>query len=166
MIRLGIKIKMKKEINLILKNKRLFYFAYGMNTNLDAMSYRCPDAILIGKAVLADQKLIFRSVADYTYSPNSNLYGVLWSITQFCESSLDVLEGFPNLYKKEKKICVLVDSYNSSFSRGIFRTMVYKMNSKVIKYPSNNYLECLYSGYKSNNLPKLQIKNAINDINS
>tara|TARA_B100000575_G_C23079766_1_gene622064 strand:- start:300 stop:794 length:495 start_codon:yes stop_codon:yes gene_type:complete len=154
-----------KGISLKLENRRLIYFAYGMNTNLNAMSYRCPDAILIGKAVIAEQKLIFRSVADYTHSPNNNLYGVLWSITQQCENSLDILEGFPNLYKKENKICLLVDSYNSHFSSGIFKTMIYKMNSKAIKYPSSNYLECLSSGYIANNLPKSQLKDAINDIN-
>ena len=47
-----------KGISLNLENRRLIYFAYGMNTNLNAMSYRCPDAILIGKAVIAEQKLI------------------------------------------------------------------------------------------------------------
>ena len=44
-------------------NKK-FYIAYGSNLSVEQMAYRAPDAELIGKAVLRDWRLLFKTHAD------------------------------------------------------------------------------------------------------
>ena len=77
------------------------YFAYGANTNNENMKYRCPLAINLGKLILPDYRLVFRGVADIEPYAGSSVQGVLWEITEDCEKSLDVYEGYPHLYRKE-----------------------------------------------------------------
>ena len=39
---------------------RTLYFAYGSNINLEQMVYRCPDAEVVGPAMLENYELLFR----------------------------------------------------------------------------------------------------------
>jgi len=57
--------------------KTKLYFAYGMNTNKDEMSYRCPKAIALGKAVLPGYRFEFKSFATIIPSPKEQVEGVL-----------------------------------------------------------------------------------------
>ena len=78
------------------------YFAYGMNTNNTEMERRCPLSVNINvQATYDNHRLAFRSVADFEESKGYKLYGNLWFITDLCEKSLDILEGYPNLYTKQ-----------------------------------------------------------------
>ena len=71
------------------------YFAYGMNTNLDSMSHRCPTAKCLGPAWIDDHEFVFRTHADIAESAGSICYGVLWDITKADLKALDRLEGYP-----------------------------------------------------------------------
>ncbi len=62
-----------------------YYFAYGMNTNLGEMSYRCPAAVCIGPAKIRGFQLAFRTHADIEYSQDSVIQGVMWKISPQCE---------------------------------------------------------------------------------
>ena len=42
----------------------MYYLAYGMNTNKEAMAHRCPKAKPMGGFYLPNYRLIFRGVAD------------------------------------------------------------------------------------------------------
>lgn len=83
-----------------------FYFAYGSNINLGQMERRCPDATVVEPVVLQDYELLFRGnrsgcgVATIEPKVGSQVYGLLWRITDRCEKSLDIYEGYPHLYKK------------------------------------------------------------------
>ena len=88
------------------------YFAYGMNTNQEEMSYRCPGACALGKAILPGYRLEFKSFATIVPSPKESVDGVLWTITDSDESALDMLEGYPEFY--DKKI-VSVEHDNQSY---------------------------------------------------
>ena len=48
----------------------MYYLAYGMNTNRDAMAARCPNAKPMGGFYLPNHRLIFRGVADFRYDPD------------------------------------------------------------------------------------------------
>ena len=69
------------------------YFAYGSNINLGQMEYRCPDASVVGPVVLEGWELLFRRGGFATIAPKEGetVQGLLWSITQSCERSLDSL---------------------------------------------------------------------------
>jgi len=79
----------------------MLYLSYGMNTNVEQMASRCPDAISLGRVDIPDHRLVFRGVADIEYSPGDVLQTVMWWITDDCELALDMLEGFPTFYGKK-----------------------------------------------------------------
>ena len=71
----------------------MYYLAYGMNTNKEAMAVRCPKAKPMGGFYLPNYRLIFRGVADFRADADAILPVVLWEITEDCLKSLDALEG-------------------------------------------------------------------------
>ena len=85
--------------------KTKIYAAYGSNMNIDQMLMRCPRATNIGTATLKNYKLTFRGgsrgVANIERCIGREVPIVLWRITERCEETLDVYEGFPRLYTKE-----------------------------------------------------------------
>ena len=63
------------------------YFAYGSNMNLDQMSFRCPNAEVVGVVRVDDYRLTFCGnggvcgVATILPEPGSHVDGVLWRIS-------------------------------------------------------------------------------------
>ena len=135
------------------------YFAYGMNTNTDQMSVRCPKARPLGQAVLYGHEFRFARHADIIENPDYNTHGVLWEITPDCELALDALEGYPNYYLK-KQVTVF---YNGS----PVECMTYYMTGDLVdELPSDGYLEMLYEGYREYNVDNNQIAESIDLITS
>ena len=130
------------------------YFAYGMNTNKNQMSTRCPRAVSLGAATLIGHEFRFARHADIVENPEFNTKGVLWEITPECELSLDALEGFPTYYLK-KMIRVL---HNGK----AVDAMVYYMTADYPdEYPSDGYLEMLLEGYSEHNVDNTQIYSSL-----
>lgn len=131
------------------------YFAYGMNTNQEEMSYRCPEARALGKAVLPGYRLEFKSFATIVPDPNESVEGVLWTITELDESALDMLEGYPEFYDKKT---VLVDHDNQSYI-----AMTYIMGPREQGYaPSDGYYSMVSEGYQTFGLSQHQLLAAKN----
>jgi hypothetical protein len=127
-----------------------YYFAYGMNTNVNEMTQRCPKAINLGKCTLKDYELKFRHHADIDYKHGSEMEGVLWDITPDCERALDNLEGYPYYYDK---IQVIVDPTILVNKNSHIVAMAYVMTSKGEEQPpSVHYEQCLIDGYTRNGL--------------
>lgn len=136
-----------------------YYFAYGMNTNIREMTYRCPMAKCLGPGVIDNYKLVFRTHADIEKSEGSTIHGVLWSITDRCEKSLDLLEGYPHYYIKQDFI---VKPYRQIGNSTHLIAMAYQMKDQTgYAEPSQHYLECLLEGYKDNNVNNKQIYQSI-----
>ena len=135
-----------------------YYFAYGMNTNIDEMSMRCPAAINLGRCTLKGFELKFRLHADIDQVVGSEMEGVLWDITEDCERALDRLEGYPYYYDK---IEVIVDPVTPVNKNSHVLAMAYTMTSKGrVEAPSVGYEQCLIEGYTANglNVDKLTAK--------
>jgi len=131
------------------------YFAYGMNTNQEEMSYRCPGAVSIGKSILPGYRLEFKSFATIVPSPKESVEGVLWTITDTDESALDVLEGYPEFYDKKT---VSVEHDNQSYI-----AMTYIMGSREQgRAPSDGYYSMVSEGYQSFGLSQTQLLDAKN----
>jgi gamma-glutamylcyclotransferase (GGCT)/AIG2-like uncharacterized protein YtfP len=128
----------------------IYYFAYGMNTNLDQMTQRCPKAQLIGPAVLPGYRFRFAGCADIVEDDASHVDGVLWYITEDCLAALDVLEGYPAFYNSRE---VLVKCGQEDYF-----AEVYYMNPGVEDGPpSRGYYEMVLEGYQQNQVPVNQI---------
>ena len=132
--------------------KTKFYFSYGMNTNPHEMAFRCPKATPIGRAVLPGYRFEFNSFATIIPDRDSQVEGVLWTITPSDEAALDVLEGYPSFYrKKQVKVNQDVD----------YIAMTYIMNRNGNYPPSDGYYSMLSEGYEHFGLSQRQLLNAL-----
>ena len=87
--------------------KRL-YAAYGSNLNVAAMRERCPNAVIVGTAQLADTALEYRGSAPRVYLTLTEKKDAttplgIWAVTESDEEALDNYEIFPELYRKEMR---------------------------------------------------------------
>jgi hypothetical protein len=139
-----------------------YYFAYGMNTNIDEMTQRCPGAINLGRCTLQGFELKFRLHADIDNVKDSEMEGVLWDITRDCERALDSLEGYPFYYDKVEVI-VIPDRPVNKNTRIL--AMAYIMTSKRQEEPpSVHYEQCLVDGYTANGLNVDKLTNKIKSL--
>ena len=114
------------------------------------MAERCPRAMPLENYVLKGYKLEFRRVAHIkkTNKPNDKIACGIWKITQSCEKSLDIYEGYPSLYGKT--FIKLEDGR---------KVMTYFMQKGEIAPPTRQYLNTIKEGYKDFDLPlKLLVK--------
>jgi gamma-glutamylcyclotransferase len=134
--------------------KTKLYFAYGMNTNKDEMAYRCPGAVALGKAILPGYRFEFKSFATIVPDTDSQVEGVLWTITDVDETALDILEGYPEFYdKRHVKVQQGID----------YIAMTYIMNPREKGYaPSDGYYSMVSEGYQAFGLSQQQLLDAKN----
>lgn len=133
------------------------YFAYGSNINLGQMSYRCPDASVVGPVALENYELLFRRGGFATIAPKEGgkVHGLLWSLTPACEQSLDRYEGYPRFY--DKRMVTVRDGLGRSLS-----AMVYIMDERFREpmLPTDSYYNGILEGYRQNGLPVTALKQA------
>ena len=128
----------------------MLYLAYGSNLNKKQMAKRCPNAKALEKYILNGYKLEFRRVANIkkTSKKIDRIACGIWEITEACEKSLDIYEGYPHLYGKIK---IKLDDGRE--------VMTYFMNSGFQAPPSSEYLNTIIQGYQDFGLPLELIKN-------
>ena len=135
------------------------YLAYGSNLNLEQMAYRCPDATVIGTAVLPAYRLVFRGgrhtgVATIEQERGSAVPVLLWEITKRCEQALDRYEGYPHLYRKEQ-LTVDLDGQE-------VRSMAYVMNEgPPPAMPGAYYYATILHGYRDCGFDEAILKEAV-----
>lgn len=135
--------------------ERKLYIAYGSNMNKEQMMVRCPGAKPIGAYILKDYKLEFRGVANIIPCKNTEVPIALWEITDKCEKSLDIYEGYPRLYRKE--YIELELEYGKEIG------MVYVMNYKEIAPPNMTYFYIIKQGYKDFKIELKALKKALEE---
>ena len=140
-----------------------YYFAYGMNTNIDEMAQRCPKAINLGRCILKGFELKFRHHADIDQVEGSKMEGVLWDITPDCERALDNLEGYPYYYDKIE--VVVIQDQPNQYGHTHSIAMAYVMTSKGLEHPpSIQYEDCLIEGYNANGLDVMKLTSKIEEL--
>lgn len=126
--------------------EKIYYIAYGSNLHTGQMSYRCPDATIVGTAELKDWRLMFKGSRSGNYATIEPCTGetvpvLIWSISKDDERSLDRYEGFPTFYFKQS-INVLVNGQK-------VKAMAYIMRlDATVGYPSKFYIDTLTHGYR------------------
>jgi len=123
------------------------------------MSLRCPGAEYVGRARLAQYRLVFRAksfgvgVADVVPRDGRAVWGALWELGDDHIRSLDRFEGYPHLYTRER---VLVTD-----DRGIdHMAIVYKMTGGHLATPGYFYYSTIAEGYRDCGLPDSQLMRA------
>lgn len=142
------------------------YGAYGSNLNMSQMQLRCPLAKKIGVVRLPDYELVFRGVADIAHKADAEIMLGIWQITDQCESSLDVYEGFPRLYGK-KVFDINAGHFEALYDRDIDieknqKLLVYQMIDQTEIYrPNQHYLQSIAKGFVDFGIRKDAIEIAV-----
>ena len=129
-----------------------YYIAYGSNLNKEQMAYRCPDAKPVGTAILQDYRLTFRGnshtgVANIEPEHGSSVPVGIWQISAKDEAALDIYEGYPHLYRKER-LTVELDGKQIT-------ALVYVMTgNRPAALATDLYFYTILQGYKDFGLDK------------
>lgn len=135
----------------------IYYFAYGMNTNLAGMASRCPGAVSLGHAVLKNHKFRFAVHADIIQHNTEYVDGVLWKISTAHLESLDAQEGYPWYYDRKEVEVVCNGS--------VCTAVTYFMQpGNICKMPSEGYLNSIIEGYSKNGVPAQQVERALSVV--
>ena len=142
--------------------KRKFYIAYGSNLSTEQMAIRCPDARVVGTAVLEGWQLLFKTCATIERNPKKRTPVLVWEISGSDERRLDIYEGFPRFYRKEE-LEVEVHPLEQGEARKL-TAMVYVMNSGYDDLsPSPTYYRVLKDGYTAFSFPQHVLSQALAD---
>lgn len=123
-----------------------FYFAYGSNMDEGQMAERCPNATLVGKALLNGYQFIINSLGVATVVPEEakRVYGLVWRITEICEASLDESEGVKyGTYRKEMVNVIGPNREN-------LIALIYIARDSRAGVPRAGYLEKIITAAKKN----------------
>ena len=142
------------------------YFAYGSNMASSQMADRCPGAISLGAARLPGYRLAFDAwsnrrgglVADVLPAPGSEVWGVLWQVTEEHAEALDRYEGVARgQYRREN---VRVESPNGER----LEAFAYVICNPAEEGPTTDaYRALLLEGAREHDLPFAWVK-AIEDV--
>ena len=100
----------------MINTKKLLYFAYGTNLNKKIFLKKYKNAKYLGKHILKEFELVFRSkyrVPDIQRKNGSSVKGIIYEIDKAAEKKLDRYEDYPKLYikkffnKKNKNVCII-----------------------------------------------------------
>lgn len=132
----------------------MLYFSYGMNTNPDEMSRRCPGSVSLGHARLIDYAFRFATHADVVKCRGSFVDGVLWEINNRHLEALNNLEGFPYYYNRRP----LRVAFGS---RTVMAETYYMQPGNVDSQPSCGYFTTVLEGYRHHKIPLDQLYNSM-----
>lgn len=134
-----------------LKEKNMYYFAYGSNHNLQQMRDRCPHAQRIGSAILQDVQLVFigeqkhRAFASLAMSEGASTPITIYELNDTDVAALDHFEGVAKgQYRKEH--------WKIRYEGNRIEGLIYLKNEGAYNIPSDEYLERILKGYKDQGL--------------
>lgn len=123
----------------------MFYVAYGSNINRNQMAYRCPTAIVYGKGLVKDYRLVFNTHADIIPEIGCEVPVLVWDITSDTEwATLDRYEGVKGGYYE--RITVPVTLEDGTTVNGIAYVMT--AQRKGFAMPYRQYWDGIVEGYE------------------
>ena len=129
-----------------------YYLAYGSNLNIAQMRFRCPDAMIVGTAVIQDYELLFKGSKSGAYLTIERKDGAqvpvgVWEVSPADELRLDLYEGFPTFYyKKEIRLPVKDRHTGKTKLRDAFVYIMHEERKRGI--PTGAYMHTCFAGYR------------------
>ena len=81
-------------------SKKKYYIAYGSNLSVGQMAYRCPDAKVIGTAVIEDYALLFKGCATIEQREGKKVPVLIWEISPVTKKTLTAMRAIPTFTTK------------------------------------------------------------------
>ena len=129
------------------------YLAYGSNLNIPQMLRRCPNARIIGTAIIPDYRLLFKGSKTGSFLTIEPAQGFsvpvgVWEVSEADEAALDRYEGFPLFYYKAE-MTLPIRGIRSGKVR-TRRAFVYIMHEeRPFGVPSPAYVHTCRQGYRA-----------------
>lgn len=142
-----------------------YYLAYGSNLNVRQMRFRCPTALVVGRGVIKDYRLLFKGSKTGSFLTIEKAKGyevpvAVWKVDEACEESLDRYEGYPSFYYKKE-----IEIDFKSIKKGLphhSKAFVYIMHEeRELGIPSRSYVEVCLEGYRTFGFNPILIEEAI-----
>ena len=133
-------------------NKR-YYIAYGSNLNVPQMRWRCPEARIVGTAVLQGWRLMYKGSKTGSYLTIEPEEGctvpvAVWAVTPADEARLDRYEGYPRFYyKRELTLDIWGIRTGKVRRRQAFVYIMHEDHPLGLPYPE--YVEVCMEGYRA-----------------
>lgn len=130
-----------------------FYLAYGSNLSVGQMLKRCPDAVYVGTAVIPGYRLLFKGSQSGSYLTIEKMRRrkvpvLVWKVSEEDEQNLDIYEGCPRFYRKER-MKVELHSLADGAALGKVDAFVYIMDERRnLGVPSEGYYNICEEGYQ------------------
>jgi gamma-glutamylcyclotransferase (GGCT)/AIG2-like uncharacterized protein YtfP len=135
----------------------IYMFAYGMNTNPEAMTQRVGSTLALGHARLQDHRFRFARYADVYPSVGDEAHGVLWRIDAKGLQALDLREGYPYCYNRKE---VQVDCEGQKV-----QALMYYLNpGRDLEPPPSDYVAMIREGYSVFGVPLDQVRRALREV--
>ena len=128
-----------------------YYIAYGSNLNVYQMRYRCPNARIIGTAVMPNYELLFKGSKTGSYltiepKDGSSVPVAVWETTADDELALDRYEGYPTFYYKKEFVLPIKGIKTSKVrNRKVYVYIMHK--DRPIGIPTKSYVRTCIEGY-------------------
>lgn len=145
-----------------------YYLAYGSNLSMQQMAQRCPDAYYVGKAELADYRLLFKGSWSGSYltverHEGSTVPVLVWKISRQDERNLDRYEGYPSFYYK-KDMKVEIKSLINGETECEAEALIYIMHEdRPLGSPSMHYYDICLEGYGRFGFDETVLNQALED---
>lgn len=138
-----------------IENRKKLYLAYGSNMSVEQMADRCPDANIVGIAVIENYRLMYKGSLTGAYATIEPEEGqqvpvVVWAISEEDEARLDRYEGYHETgYSFYNKKDLEVEIMDHGKSLGTHSAMVYIMDERRgYGVPTPYYEGILRLGYE------------------
>ena len=145
----------------------LYYFAYGGNTNPRFISKKYPNIKFINQGILDNYQLKCHSVEnelqmehaymDIISSETSQVYGVIYELTEQDLQQFDQQEKLNKLYKRE---IIKIRLQDKTYIDCWVYQMIDQEKRNVIKPTERYWNTCIY-GYQYHNLPLQQLEQSV-----
>lgn len=145
-----------------------YYLAYGSNLSTAQMAGRCPDAVYVGMAEIADYQLLFKGSQTGSYLTVEPKAGkkvpvLVWRISERDERNLDRYEGYPEFYYK-REITVEMKSLTDGMPLGKIDALIYIMHEeRTLGCPTLRYYKVCLEGYNRFGFPSIILEQALKD---
>ena len=141
-----------------------YYLAYGSNVNVPQMAHRCPDARVVGTAIIPDYELLFKGSKTGSYltiepREGSMVPVVVWAVNEADEKALDRYEGYPSFYYK-KDFKIQYSGLRSRRPRTVNAFAYIMHEERPIGIPSKYYVETCLDGYITFGFDESVLRNA------